>query len=370
MSPHSATDDPANHLAGEFPAAGTLPEAGQKATEDAIQSLKNVGESSEQTSIPDLAARWPETVLTSHSSVWGWNLSELWRYRELGLLLAWRDIVVHYKQTLLGIAWAVLRPSLLTAIFALFLGRMVGSSATGVPYALFVFTALLPWTLFSTAISAAANSVIGSERLITKVYFPRLLIPLAAIGPALVDFCFGSLLLVGLLTWYGVAPAWSSLLAVLPIGVALLCAAALGSMLAAMNVVYRDIRHALPFLIQAWMFATPAIYMPVEASFSPSDAVAAIETEETPAELAASERTSAKAASDQPTQPTTRAASIPKAWLVCNPLNACVTFFRAALLGGVLPWSDLAIATVWGLVASIVGGLVFHRLESTFADVV
>jgi lipopolysaccharide transport system permease protein len=366
MSPHSTTDDPVNPLAGGFPSAGTLPEAGSRATGDAIPTLKSGGESSAQTSALDPAAQWPETILTPHSSVWGWNLTELWRYRELGVLLAWRDIVVHYKPTLLGIAWAVLRPSLLTAIFALFLGRMVGSGVAGVPYTLFVFTALLPWTLFSTAVSAAANSVIGSERLITKVYFPRLLIPLAAIGPALVDFCFGSLLFFGLLAWYGVAPAWNSLLAILPIGVALLCAAALGAMLAAMNVVYRDIRHALPFLIQAWMFATPAIYMPVDAPLSPKEVVVIVETQNTAAELAAGEATSGNIASVQPT----RTAPVPKAWLVCNPLNACVSFFRAALLGGVLPWSDLAIATLWGLVASIVGGLVFHRLESTFADVV
>jgi lipopolysaccharide transport system permease protein len=389
MSPHSTTDDSANRLQ-EQPAAPALSVRTTEVAGETARALNladdSVGPASagnpsttaeSNLAESDLAATWPETVLTSHASMWGWNLQELWRYRELGLLLAWRDIVVHYKQTMLGIAWALLRPSLLTAIFALFVGRMVGSSAGGLPYALFVFTALLPWTLFSTAVSAAANSVIGSERLITKVYFPRLLIPLAAIGPALVDFVFGSMLLVALLAWYGVAPAWSSLLAILPIAVALLCSAALGALLAALNVVYRDIRHALPFLIQAGMFATPAIYMPVDLPTSPKAAAVVAETNEVPAKT---NETTAKpseqkiaretAPLEQTNRPSLRTASIPRAWLVCNPLNACVSFFRAALFGSVLPWGDLALATVWGLVASLLGGLVFHRLEATFADVV
>ena len=303
----------------------------------------------------------PETVITAQNEGGIWNLQELWRYRELGLFFVWRDIVVHYKQTLLGIAWAILKPALLTAIFTLFLGRVVGDSPSGTPYSLYVFAGLLLWNLFSTALGASANSVIGSERLITKVYFPRMLVPLAAIGPAVVDFLIGGTILALIMFWYGVFPAGTSVLALLPLLVVMACSAALGSCLAALNVVYRDIRHILPFLIQAWMFATPAIYLPAVAS----DAAEKISETETTDSTALARRTSVTSESEQ--QPSPR---ISRAWLIWNPLNACVTFFRAALIGSTLPWVDLAIAATWTLVASIVSGLVFHRLENTFADVV
>ena len=312
----------------------------------------------------------PETVITARASAWGWNLRELWRYRELGLLLAWRDVVVHYKQTMLGIAWAILRPSLLTAIFALFLGRVVEKQTDGVPYALFVYAGLLPWTLFATSLGAAANSVIGSERLITKVYFPRVLLPLAAMGPAVVDLFFGIVLLGALLAWFGQPPAWSALLMILPLGVALLCAAALGAMLAALNVVYRDIRHALPFLIQAGMFATPAIYLPSESEVTPAQAVAVVETEQTWEDLNFDESARETVRVVSSSAPPARATALPRPLVLLNPLNACVSFFRAALVGEPLPWFELFLATLWGLVAGVLGALVFHRLEASFADVV
>ena len=308
-----------------------------------------------------------EILITARGEGGIWNLAELWQYRELGLFFVWRDVVVHYKQTLLGIAWAIIKPALLTAIFTLFLGRVVGDSPAGTPYTLYVFAGLLLWNLFSTALGASANSVIGSERLITKVYFPRLLIPLAAIGPAVVDFLLGGAILLGIMLWYGVPPAGTSVLILLPLLVVMVCSAALGSCLAALNVVYRDIRHILPFLIQAWMFATPAIYLPTVASEPAQNAIRDLAREETVTSDSTTKvnRTAEPTSTQNPDTP-----QISRAWLICNPLNACVNFFRAALVGSTLPWLELGIAAVWTLIASVISGLVFHRLEDTFADVV
>ncbi|HEV3344973.1 MAG TPA: ABC transporter permease, partial [Pirellulales bacterium] len=185
----------------------------------------------------------------------GWR--ELWRYRELLYFLAWRDVKVRYKQTALGAAWAILQPALMMAVFTIFFGRLAHVDSGGLPYPLFAFLGLLPWTFFVTAIASAGNSVVGSERLITKVYFPRLLIPFASVGAALVDLAVAFSMLAALMLWYGVPPAWGWLFA--PGILALLTLAALGTgaLLAALNVAYRDVRYVIPFLVQLWMFATP-----------------------------------------------------------------------------------------------------------------
>ncbi|HWB11862.1 MAG TPA: ABC transporter permease [Pirellulales bacterium] len=260
----------------------------------------------------------------------GWR--ELWRYRELLYFLAWRDVKVRYKQTALGAAWAILQPALMMVVFTIFFGRLAQVDSGGLPYPLFAFLGLLPWTFFATAIASAGNSVVGSERLITKVYFPRLLIPFASVGAALVDLAVACSMLVVLLVWYGVPPSWGWLLA--PGVLALLTLAALGAgaLLAALNVAYRDVRYVIPFLVQLWMFATPTVYMHVGGG---------------PEEAAAGH------------------------WLLyVNPLTGLIAAFRAAVVGSDVP----AIGLLWSGGAAVLlflaGCLYFRRVEDSFADII
>src|SRR3954464_6137149 len=180
----------------------------------------------------------------------GWqpvNLRELWQFRELLGFLTWRDVKVRYKQTVLGAAWAVLQPAMMMVVFTIFFSRMAGLSSGNLPYPVFCYMGLLPWTFFATAISNAGNSVVGSERLITKTYFPRLAIPFASVGAAIVDFIVAFLLLVVLMLWYGVRP--TAHLALVPVVFAVIVALAIGvgTLLAALNVAYRDFRYVIPF---------------------------------------------------------------------------------------------------------------------------
>ena len=210
---------------------------------------------------PSDAGMQAETVIRPAGRWQLINARELWHYRELVAFLAWRDVKVRYKQTLLGAAWAVLQPVLMMVVFSIFFSRLAGVSSGDVPYPLFAYAGLLPWTFFSTAVAGAGNSIIGSERLITKIYFPRLAIPFAAVGAAVVDFAIACGLLVVLMIYYGVRPGVGMLLipvVFLPIA---LTALGIGTLLAALNVSYRDFRYVIPFLIQLWMFATPTIYM-------------------------------------------------------------------------------------------------------------
>lgn len=263
----------------------------------------------------------------------GWqpvDVGELWRFRELVFFLAWRDVKIRYKQTLLGAAWAVLQPAMMMVVFSLFFHRLGRLQSGDVAYPLFVFSGLLPWTFFATAVTSAANSVVGSERIITKVYFPRLAVPLAAVGPALVDFCVALVLLAGLMAYYRTPPGPGLLLAPLVLGVLLLAAAGIGTLLAALNVVYRDIRHVVPFFVQVWMFATPAVYMQVEGTGG--------------------------------------------GWmhtlLSLNPLTPLVSAFRACVLGGPIPVGPLAAAAGIMLVVFLGACLYFRKVEDSFADVI
>lgn len=268
----------------------------------------------------------------------GWQplrFGELWQYRELVFFLTWRDVKVRYKQTLLGAAWAVIQPVLMMLVFTLFLGRLAGVQTGSTPYPLFVFAGLLPWNFFSTAIAAASQSVVGSERLITKVYFPRLAVPFAAVAAALVDFAVSLLLLGAMCAWYGVEPSWSWLAAPLVMAVIAVAALGVGSLLAALNVAYRDFRYVVPFLVQFWMFATPTIYLNV-----------------TPATAAGTLSPAA-------------------AWLLyANPLTALVALFRASLLGEPLPLAWAAPAVVATGVVFLASCFVFRRVEQSFADVI
>ena len=181
------------------------------------------------------------------------------------LLPGLRDVKVRYKQTALGAAWAILQPAMLMVVFTIFFGRMANVPTADIPYPLFAYAGLVPWTFFATAITSAGNSVVGSERLITKIYFPRLAIPFAAVGAALVDFFIALSLLVAMMIYYGIAPGPGLLL--VPVFLALLTLAALGvgTLLGALNVYYRDFRYVVPFLVQIWMFATPSVYMQPKA---------------------------------------------------------------------------------------------------------
>jgi lipopolysaccharide transport system permease protein len=269
------------------------------------------------------------TIRPSH----GWqpiNVRELWRYRELIYFLVWRDVKVRYKQTLLGAAWAVLQPAMMMVVFTIFFGRMAGVSSGDLPYPLFVYAGLLPWTFFATAIANAGNSVVGSERLITKIYFPRLAIPFAAVGAAVVDVGFAFGLLVVLMLYYGLMPGVSLLLVPVIFVLIILAATGVGTMLAALNVAYRDFRYVIPFLIQVWMFATPTVYMHL--------------SEESPAGL--------------------------KAVLAINPITGLVAAFRAATLGGAVPWVELVISFGCAAFLFLAGCLYFRKVEDSFADVI
>jgi lipopolysaccharide transport system permease protein len=295
----------------------------------------------------------------------GWrliNVRELWKYRELCGSLVWRDVKVRYKQTLLGAAWAILQPLLLMIVFTIFFGRMAGVNSGGLPYPMFAFAGLLPWTFFSTAIANAGNSVVGSERLITKIYFPRLYIPFASVGAALVDFAIAFSMLIVLMIWYQIAPTAAMIL--IPVVMVLISLAALGvgTLLAALNVAYRDFRYVIPFLVQLWMFATPTIYMQ-PANFTSVPASAA----NRPDVLASLPESSAE--DERVTDEGVVPADI-QVFLNLNPLVGLIAFFRAATLGGPLPWAALGWSAIGAGLMFVGGCLYFRHVEDSFADII
>jgi lipopolysaccharide transport system permease protein len=265
----------------------------------------------------------------------GWQpieLRELWRYRELLWFLALRDIQVRYKQTALGVAWAVLQPLFTMLIFTLVFGRFAGLDQRitgGVPYSVYTLCGLLPWQVFAYALTQSSNSVVNSRALITKVYFPRLLVPVAPLVCALIDFGFALLLLVPMMLWHGLTPGWPVLLLPLFLLLTLLTSLAVGLWLSSLNALYRDIQYTLPFLTQLWMFLTPIAY---------------------PASI------------------------IPERWqwvFGLNPLAGVVEGFRWALLPGQPPPGPmLAVSAVSVLVLLVSGLYFFRRMEKHFADVV
>lgn len=261
----------------------------------------------------------------------GWlklNLAELWAYRELLYFLVWRDIKVRYKQTALGAAWAVLQPVLTMLVFSVFFGRLAKVPSDGVPYPIFAYCALLPWQLFAYALTESANSLVGSQNLIKKVYFPRLVVPLSSVLAGLVDFGISFGVLLCLMVYYHIVPTWA--VALLPLFIVLALAAALsvGLWLSALNVEFRDVRYTIPFLTQFWLFATPVAY---------------------PSSL------------------------VPARWrplLGLNPMAGVVDGFRWALLGQTGAPGPLLWVSIGAVVVLLFGGLMyFRRMESTFADV-
>jgi lipopolysaccharide transport system permease protein len=328
------------------------PEDAIPATEDAI-ATRNADSRTEPTPAPVVMRIRP-------AEGWQWiNFGELWQYRELIGFLTWRDVKVRYKQTLLGAAWAILQPLLMMVVFTIFFGRMAGVPSGELPYPLFAYAGLLPWMFFATAITTAGNSLVGSERLITKVYFPRLAVPFAAVGAAVVDFVVAFGLLAAMMAYYRVVPGPGILLAPLVFAAIALAALGVGTLLAALNVSYRDFRYVLPFLVQLWMFATPSVYM--QDAVEPDAAVgrpsaSAVATDPGRAYAAVADRRSAG--------PIVRAA------LALNPMTWLIAAFRASVLGGPIDWVRLAISATSALLALVLGCAYFRRVEDDFADII
>jgi lipopolysaccharide transport system permease protein len=297
----------------------------------------------------------------------GWqvlNLRELWAARELLLFLTWRDVAVRYKQTLLGAAWAVLQPAMMMVVFTIFLGRLAHVDSGDLPYPVFVYAGLLPWTFFATAIANAGNSVVASAQMVSKIYFPRLLIPLACVAAAVVDFLIAFLLLAGLMFHYGIVPGWQLVLLPLVLAVAAIAATGVGVLLAALNVAYRDFKYTIPFLVQVWMFATPTVYMNIDAISQPAAAATA---ETAPVAVAARQAPAADSATAPGPEGLTAGV---KLLLGLNPMTGLIAFFRAATLGGVLPWARLGQSALISLGLFLAGMTYFRRVESRFADII
>lgn len=293
----------------------------------------------------------------------GWqliNFGELWRFRELIYFLAWRDVKVRYKQTALGAAWAILQPLLMMVVFTIFFGRMAGVSSGGVDYPLFAYAGLLPWTFFATAITAAGNSVVGSERLISKVYFPRLAVPFAAVGSAVVDFLIAFGLLIGMMVYYRIAPGWGLLLLPVIFASILLASLGIGTLLAALNVAYRDFRYVIPFLVQLWMFATPSVYMQVahQPAFTASASTSAPAT---PQSRSPGNRTATENG---------KMSSVVQTALILNPMIGLISAFRAAVLGGTIAVGELAFSAGFCVLLFVLGCFYFRRVEDGFADII
>ena len=262
----------------------------------------------------------------------GWvslNLRDLWEYRDLLYFLVWRDIKVRYKQTAIGAAWAIIQPFMTMVVFSVFFGSLAKVPSDGIPYPVFAYCALLPWQLFAHALTESGNSLVANQNLITKVYFPRLVIPLAAVLSGIVDFGIAFLVLLGLMFFYGIAP--TAAVVTLPFFVLLAIASALavGLWLSALNVEYRDVRYTIPFLTQFWLFVTPVAYS---------------------------------------------STLVPEQWRVLyglNPLAGVVEGFRWALLGKAsLPGAMLAVSVAIVIVLLVSGLYYFRKMERHFADVV
>ncbi|HJW76018.1 MAG TPA: ABC transporter permease [Thermoleophilia bacterium] len=261
----------------------------------------------------------------------GWaalRLGELWPYRELLYFLTWRDIKVRYKQAVLGIAWAVVQPVLTMVVFTVVFNRYLGvQPPSGVPYAVFSFVGLLPWTLFSSSLSRSSGSLVGSSGLLTKVYFPRLVIPSAGVLGALPDFVISFAVLLGLMAYYNMYPGWQVVFLPPLLALALATAFAFGLWLSALNVLYRDVGYVIPFLVQIWMYMSPVAYPPPE--HGPLRIVFGL-----------------------------------------NPMSGVIQGFRWALIGGEPPSRLLMVAVVLVALVLVFGLFYFKRMERIFADVV
>jgi lipopolysaccharide transport system permease protein len=260
----------------------------------------------------------------------GWvklGLRDIWEHRELIFFLAWRDVTIRYKQTVFGATWAIIQPFLQMVAFSLIFGQLAKIPSDGIPYPIFSFTALLPWNYFATALAKSSNSLVGQQNLISKVYFPRLVLPIASVLPALLDFAIAFLVLLGMMVYYGIAPTPAITLLPVLVALSMMCALGCGLWLSALNVDYRDVGYVVPFLTQLWMVATPVAY--------PSSLL------------------------DEP-------------WRTLyglNPMVGVIEGFRWALLGTDPPTTLLLLSTVISAVLLISGAFYYRRAERTFADI-
>jgi homopolymeric O-antigen transport system permease protein len=271
----------------------------------------------------------PRTILTPSRGWVSLKLGELWEYRELLYFFIWRDVKVRYKQTVLGLAWAILQPFFTMVIFSLFFGQLAKMPSDGVPYPIFSFAALIPWMFFANGLNQAANSLVTNSNLINKVYFPRLAIPIASVLGGLVDFVPAFLMLLGMMLYFDVYPTVNALWLPAFLVLALVTSLGVGIGLAALNVHYRDVRHTVPFLVQCWLFATPIAY---------------------PSSL------------------------LPEFWrtiYAINPMVGVVEGFRWALLDtGTTPGPMIVVSSVAALALLVGAALYFRRMERSFADVI
>ena len=271
----------------------------------------------------------PVVLIQPRSGWLSFDLAALYRYRELLYFLTWRDVIVRYKQAAVGVAWAVLQPLLTMVVFTVIFGRFAKMPSDNLPYPIFAFTALLPWNYFAQAIGRSGTSLVSNANLVSKVYFPRLVIPISGAIAPLVDFVISFVILLGMMVWYGIAPTWGVLALPLFTLLAVVTAVAVSLYLAALNVKYRDVGHAIPFLVQFWMYASPVVYS---------------------------------------------VSIIPEKWRLLyslNPMVGVIEGFRWALLGKEQP--DFAVMAMSTIVVAIllVGGLVyFKRTERVFADII
>jgi lipopolysaccharide transport system permease protein len=278
----------------------------------------------------------PDETSTTHRAILrpasGWRslgLRELWEYRELFYFLTWRDVAVRYKQTVLGIAWAVIQPFMTMVVFSLFFGSLAKIPSDGVPYPIFSYAGLVPWMFFANALNQSSNSLVANANLITKVYFPRLAAPISTVLSGVVDFVFAFLVLLGMVLYYGLVPTWNALWLPLFLLLAIVASLGAGLWLSALNVQFRDVRYAVPFLTQLWMFATPIAY--------PSSLLS---------------------------EPWTLLYAL-------NPMVGVVEGFRWALLGtATAPGLSVVASSSVALALLIGGALYFRKMEKSFADMV
>jgi lipopolysaccharide transport system permease protein len=261
----------------------------------------------------------------------GWRMldwRELWAYRELFWVLTMRDVRVRYKQTVLGAAWAIIRPVTTMIIFSVVFGRLAKMPSDGFPYPIFVYAGLLPWTFFSTAVSSSGQSLVGSAHLVSKVYFPRLIIPLSSVGSGLIDLLIATAILLLMMLWYGVGWSWNLLAAPLLLVFVIFTALGVGTLLSAVTVAYRDFTHVTPFLVQIWMYITPVIF---------------------PVSL------------------------VPERWqwlLFLNPMTGLVEGFRSAFLGRAFDLLGIGISFAIAAAIFLAGVAYFERVERRFADII
>jgi lipopolysaccharide transport system permease protein len=271
----------------------------------------------------------PSVVIEPRKGLFHLDLRAVWQYRELLYFLVWRDVKIRYKQTAIGAGWAILQPLMTMLIFTAIFGNFAKIPSDNLPYPIFTYAALLPWHYFAQAIGRSGVSLVGSANLIRKVYFPRLIVPIAAVAAPLVDFAIAFSILAGMMTWYGIHPTWGVLVLPCFLLLAMLTALAIGLWLSALNVQYRDVGHVIPFLVQFWMYASPIVY---------------------PVSL------------------------IPEKWrplYSLNPMVGVVEGFRWALLARENPHVGVIGISAVVVLALLMGGIVyFRRMERTFADVI